>query len=94
MLYWSIYSILLVYGTDLADGEAVLVLSPADVERVVVLVEAALDRPRGDVAVAGRHPGQVAVLRSHQDLYSHGMKARQTVVVAFWGKWPPNAFIN
>ena len=66
--------LLVVYGTDLADGDAVLVLSPADIEWVVVLVEAALDRPRGDVAVAGRHPGQVAVLRSHQDLYSHGMR--------------------
>jgi len=57
-----------VVRVDLPHSKAVLMTSPAYVERVVILVESSLDSPSRNMTIAGIHPGQVAVTRSHQDI--------------------------
>ena len=60
----------------LPHRKAVLMPGPANVERVVIAVEPALDSSGRNMAVTGIHPGQVTVAGSHKDLE---MKSKEYV---------------
>ena len=59
---------------DLPHRKAVLMPGPANVERVVITVEPALDSSGRNMAVTGIHPGQVTVAGSNEDLQMKSKK--------------------
>merc|ERR1739842_223076 len=56
------------FWVDLANSIAVFVVGPTNVDGVVLFIEPTLNCPSGDVTIAGVHPGQVTIARSHQDV--------------------------